>query len=136
MPITYNVYRDGRFIHAVAKGPLTSDEFVQYELDHATDKRIKSPLAELLEIEPGACKDITMEDMNRVLEQRSRIKRSPARHRCAIVVSPTDTRCWDLAKFYEAMVPLHNPETTIVFGDAEVARVWLGVDEESYHHTE
>ena len=41
MPITYKVYNDGHFIHAIATNPLTNQEFIDYELVHATDKRIK-----------------------------------------------------------------------------------------------
>ena len=49
MPITYEVSRDGHFIHAVASNNLTSRELVEYEKEHGSDKRLKPPVAELRE---------------------------------------------------------------------------------------
>ena len=129
MPIEYSVSRGGHFIHAMATYPVTPQEFVEYEVTHAIDKRIKTPLSELLEIGHGALRHITKDDMSRVLQQRAEIKSLPIPHRCAIVVSYGDARTWDLAKFYEGMVMLHSPESVIVFGDINTAKLWLGVDE-------
>jgi hypothetical protein len=42
MPITYSVYREGHFIHAIAESPLTAKKFVDYEVAHSIDKRIKT----------------------------------------------------------------------------------------------
>jgi hypothetical protein len=127
MPITYEVHKGGHFIHAVASGVLTGDEFVEYEVAHATDERIKPPVSELLEIQHGACRQLTKDDVSRVLERRKQEQRLPTPHRCAIVVSLSDERSWDLAKFYEGMVTLHPAESVIVFGDVRIARTWLGV---------
>jgi hypothetical protein len=128
MPITYHVQKDGHFVHAVASGTITSDEFVEYEVTHALDDRIKPPFSELFEIKYGACRQITMDDMSKVLVRRSEIERLSPPHRCALVVSPGNTHAWNLAKFYEGMVMLHSPETVIVFGDLRTAKVWLGVE--------
>ena len=57
MPITYEVHKDGHFIHAVASRVLTGDEFVEYEVAHAIDERIKPPVSELLEVQHGACRE-------------------------------------------------------------------------------
>lgn len=127
MAITYTVDREGHFIHAIAEGILTSKEFVDYELAHAIDERIRSPVFELLEIRLGACKHITMDDMANVLKRRIEVGRPHTPHRCAIVVYPGDVHAWNLAKFYEGMAMLHSPETVIVFGDDRIARIWLGV---------
>ena len=128
MAITYTVDREGHFIHAIAEGVLTSQEFIDYEIAHAIDERIRPPVSELFEIRPGACQHITMDDMSNVLKRRAEVDRKPTPHRCAIVVSPDNSHAWDLAKFFEGMVILHSPETVIVFGDVRRARIWLGVD--------
>ncbi len=129
MPITYEVHKDGHFIHAIASGEISGDEFVDYEISHAIDPRIRPPVAELLEMEHGTCKNITKDDMFRVLQKRLEIESPPIPHTCAIVVSYTDTHSWNLAKFYEGMVVLHSPKNVIVFGDAQMGRTWLGVTE-------
>jgi hypothetical protein len=129
MPIAYEVHQDGHFIHAVASGVLTGEEFVQYEIDHAKDERIKVPLSELLEIPFGAFKELTEEDVEQVLLRRKTTGSPPTPHRCAIVVPYADGRAWNLAKFYEGMVSLHFPESVIVFGDPRIAKIWLGVED-------
>ncbi len=86
-------------------------------------------MAELLEIRPGACRDVNEKDMVAVLDRRKECPRGPMPHRCAIVVAHGDTHAWNLARFYEGMVRLHYPENVIVFGDAHTARIWLGVDD-------
>lgn len=129
MPITYDVCNGGHFIHAVASDDLTSSDFIEYELAHATDDRLKPPVVELLEIQHGACNQITKDDCSRVIDRRKDMEIRPAPHRCAIVVSYADSHAWDLAMFYEGMVPLHKPESVIVFGDTRIARIWLGVDD-------
>jgi hypothetical protein len=126
MPITYTVHDGGHFIHTIAKGTISPDEFMEYEIAHATDERLKSPVSELLELQSGACKDITTDDVARIIETRQRIKRESKPHRCAIVVSLSDDHTWNLAKFYEKMVMLHRPEIVIVFGNLQTARTWLG----------
>jgi hypothetical protein len=129
MPITYNVHQSGHFIHAVATPAVTGPEFVDYEIAHAIDPQIKPPVAELLEIRPGACKTVTCEDMTAVLDRRKQTPRGPTPHRCAIVIADGDSHAWNLARFYEGMVRLHYPENVIVFGDVRIARIWLGVDD-------
>jgi hypothetical protein len=128
MPVTYNVQNDGHFIQAVASRPLTDLEFVEYEVAHATDPRITPPVDELLEVEVGALENITKEDISAILERRKQIPSPPTPHRCAIVVSGVDARDWEMARFYEGMVTLHYPENVIVFGDARIARIWLGIE--------
>ena len=128
MPITYSVSSDGHVIRAIAGGHVTPEEFVDYEIDHAIDKRIKSPVTELFEIRYNALKNITMDEMKKVLERRGENKTPHTIHRCAIVVSPNDTHGWNLAKFYEGMTILHAPESVIVFGDPVVAASWLGIE--------
>lgn len=128
MPISYNVRADGHFIHAVAEGPLTPQEFVDYEVAHAIDTRIKPPVSELFEISAEVFKNITMDDMKKVIERRGTIKRLPTPHRCAIVLGSLDEHSWELSKFYEGMVMLHSPETVIVFAHADVAKSWLGIE--------
>ncbi|HET6441578.1 MAG TPA: hypothetical protein VFH53_04305 [Phycisphaerae bacterium] len=129
MPISYNVYAGGHFIHAIAKSPLTRQEFVDYEVAHAIDKRVKPPVSELFEIAAGAFEQITMDDMREVLKRRSELKRPPMLHRCAIVLGSFDDHSWDLAEFYEGMVMLHSPEAVIVFANADIARRWLGFED-------
>jgi hypothetical protein len=130
MPIAYRVSQDGHFISAVARGTVTAEQFIDYEVAHAIDSRITPPVFELFEIEHNACQQITKEDMSKVLDQRCKVKKLPTPHRCALVVSTSDIHMWELAKFYEGMVMLHSPETVIVFGEQRTARVWLGIHEE------
>lgn len=129
MPITYDVQNGGHFIHAVATPSVSGSEFVDYEIAHAIDPNIKPPVAELLEIRPGACQRVTSQDMIAVLERRKTEPKGPTPHRCAIVVGDGDTHGWELAKFHEGMVRLHYSENVIVFGDPRIARIWLGVDD-------
>ncbi len=129
MPIKYEVRNNGHFIHAVAGPAVTGDEFVEYEIAHAIDPKVKPPVYELLEIRHGACQQVTSKDMAAVLARRKEVTKPPTPHRCAIVVSHGDAHAWELAKFYEGMVRLHYPENVIVFGDARIARIWLGVDD-------
>lgn len=128
MPIEYKVSDDGHFLHAIAAGVLTPEEFIDYEVEHGSDKRLKPPVNELLEIEFGACRNITKEDISRVLDRRKELKDPPTPHRCAIVVSYDDAQGWDIASFYEGMVIVHYPEIVIVFGDKRIARTWLGFE--------
>lgn len=126
MPITYQVYSRGHFIHAIAQDPLTPKEFIDYEVAHAVDKRIKPPTSELFEISANALRHITMKDMKEVIKRRVEINRTPVPHRCALVLGSLDDHSWKLAKFYEGMVMLHSPATVIVFASADVARKWIG----------
>ena len=130
MPIEYSVSPDGHFIHAFASDPVTGREFVEYEVAHAIDERIKPPISELLEIQSDAMRQVTKGDVLRVLERRKQLTTEYRPHRCAIVVPYRDTHAWSLAKFYEDMVTLHSPEVVIVFGDSQVAKVWLGIEDE------
>jgi len=129
MPITYKVLADGHFIHAIAKPPLTAQEFIDYEVEHALDSRIKLPVSELFEIAADAFRHITMDDMSEVFNRRGTIKQLPAPHRCAIVLGSLDDHSWSLAKLYEGMAVLHSPESVIVFANADVARQWVGFED-------
>ncbi|MDY6973042.1 MAG: hypothetical protein SV775_12020 [Thermodesulfobacteriota bacterium] len=128
MPIEYSVSSGGHFIYALATYPVTRQEFVDYEVDHAISEEIKIPVLELLEIRSDALRHISKDDVLRVLKRRDEIERLPVPHRCAIVVSYGDVRAWDLAKFYEGMVMLHPRESVVVFGDVHTAKLWLGVE--------
>jgi hypothetical protein len=128
MPISYSVLNNGHFIHAKTSGCVTGQEFVEYEVTHSIDKRVKPPIAELLEIENDSLKNITEQDITKVMDQREKIVNLPNPHRCAIVVSLGDIHAWNLTRYYEGMVTLHFPENVVVFGDVIVARSWLGVD--------
>jgi hypothetical protein len=128
MPIKYTVSHGGHFVHAVATDPVTREEFVEYEVTHAIDERIKTPVFELLEIGYGVLRHITKEDMSKVLQRRAETTKLPIPHHCAIVVSYGNAHAWDLAKFYEGMVMLHSPESVIVFSDTHTAKLWLGVE--------
>ena len=129
MPIVYEVHHEGHFIHAMATGTLTSRDFINYEIEHTTDTRLKPPVVELLEISHGACKDLSRDDFEVILEHRKKLAPAPVRHRCAILVSYDDSHCWNITEFYSGMVNLHLPESVIVFGDSRTARIWLGVDQ-------
>jgi len=129
MPISYSVHRDGHFIHAVAERPLSGHEFVDYEVAHAIDKRLRAPVSELFEISARAFEHITMDDMREVFKRRTEVDRPPQPHRCALVLGSLDDHTWSLAKFYEGMVMLHCPETVIVFASADVAGKWLGFED-------
>ena len=128
MPVQYRVLKDGHFIHALVTGVVSGEEFVDYEVAHAVDDRIKPPVSELLEIEHGAMRRITKDDLVRAMDRRREIAQRPVPHRCAILVSLNDTHGWDLAMFYEGMATLHFSESVIVFGDERTARTWLGVE--------
>ena len=130
MPIKYVVSEDGHFVHAVAEGLVTDEEFIDYEMTHATDPRVKPPFRELLEIPRGSFRQVTREAIAKVPERRNQLNRSHVSHSCAIVVAYDDDLAWDLAKFYEGMAILHSPRTVIVFGDVAIARKWLGVDKD------
>jgi len=117
---------DGHFIHAVATGPLTRQEFVDFEVAHATDERIKPPVSELLELSTAALQDITMDDMHEVIRRRGEMDRLPTPHRCAIALDSLDEHAWRLAKFYEGMCMLHSPGSVIVFAHSDIARAWIG----------
>jgi hypothetical protein len=95
----------------------------------STKAAISFMLSELLEVQHGACRQLTKDDVSRVLERRRQVQTPPTPHRCAIIVSLSDERSWDLAKFYEGIVTLHHSESVIVFGDIRIARVWLGVED-------
>lgn len=127
MPVKYDVSNDGHVIIATVEGKVTGEEFIEYEVAHTIDGRVCPPVAELLVIKSGALERITVDDMRRVLERRAEIQEKHTPHRCAIVVQYNDTHSWNLAKFYEGMVMLHSPESVIVFGDEQVARIWLGI---------
>jgi hypothetical protein len=130
MPIQYSVSDDGHFIHATASGIVTAQEFIEYEIGHAVDERIRTPLSELLVIEPGAFRQIATKDILKVIEQRRDLPEPVVTHRCAIVVAVSDLHAWDLAKFYEGMFRLHYPQVVIVFADPITARIWLGMEED------
>ncbi|MDY6844921.1 MAG: hypothetical protein SVW57_12605 [Thermodesulfobacteriota bacterium] len=129
MTITYSVHKGGHFIRAVASGTVTGDEFIEYEIAHAADDRIIPPVSELLEIQHGAFKNVSQDDISRALSMRKESQKLPIPHRCGIVVASRDTHAWKLAKFYETMAILHYPESVIVFGDLHIARTWLGVED-------
>jgi len=128
MPIKYDVYNNGKLIYAVASGSVTDEEYIEFEIKHAIDDRIKPPVSELLKINSGAFKNITTYAISEVLNRRKKSKRNHIPHSCAIVVSYSDSHAWDLAKYYEGMVKLHYPASVIVFGDEKIALTWLGID--------
>jgi hypothetical protein len=128
MPITYNVLNDGHFIYTKTSGEETGQEFVDYEISHAIDKRLKLPIVELLEITNDSLENITENDITLVMDQREKMVNLPNPHRCAIVVSLGDIHGFNLAKYYGGMVTLHYPEDVVVFGDSIVARTWLGLN--------
>jgi hypothetical protein len=128
VPIKYSVSNDGHFIHAVAEGVVTDEEFIDYELTHATDSRVEPPWRELLEIQRGSFDRVTPQAIEKTLELRNELDAAHVPHDCAIVVSCYDDAAWDLAKLYEGMATLHAPQHVVVFGDVDTARTWLGVD--------
>ncbi|MBW2562015.1 MAG: hypothetical protein JRE40_14340 [Deltaproteobacteria bacterium] len=77
MPITYDILNDGHYIHAVATPPVTSEDFIEYEVTHAIDERVKAPVSELFEVKHGACDNITIADMSEVLRIRKEIGKPP-----------------------------------------------------------
>jgi hypothetical protein len=127
MPIKYLVSEDGHFIHAVAEGCITKQEFIEYEITHAADSRLKSPVCELLEVKYGAFKVITRDDILKISEKKKKSGLTHKTHRCAVVFNLMDYQAWSLARFYNGMAILHYPENVIVFGDVKTARIWLGV---------
>ena len=70
MPITFNILNQGHFIHAKTHGNVTGLEFVEFEVAHAIDKRLKPPVVELLEIENDSLKNISEKDITNVIDQR------------------------------------------------------------------
>jgi hypothetical protein len=128
MPILYRISDNGHFIHAFAEPPVTKEEFMDYEVAHAIDKRIKPPVHELLEIYPDALKDITLEHMKEVLQRRSEVKHLPQPHRCAISIHRIEDHSLNLVKFYRGMIMLHYPAHVNIFANTETAKNWLGLD--------
>lgn len=127
MPIEYRVGENGHFIHAIARGEVTDEEFVDYEDKHASDARVKPPCRELLEIPHGSFKLVTPDAVERMLARRQQSRKQYLCHNCAIVVSYSDAGAWDLAKLYERLASLHSPCSVVVFGDLGIAKTWLGV---------
>ena len=125
MPIRYTIHNDGHFIHAIASSTVTDKDLVDYEVAHNSDERIKTPVNEMFEIQPGAFQEVTRDGLSKLLEHRKKTK-EPIPHRCAIVVSYGNHIAWDLAKFYEAMAI--SSKSVIVFGDSGIARKWLGAE--------
>ena len=68
MPITYHVQNDGHTILAVASGVVAGEEFIEYEVAHAIDERIKSPLSELLVVKASALRNITEDDIEETID--------------------------------------------------------------------
>jgi hypothetical protein len=127
MPITYTIHNGGHFIHAIASGTVTDKNLVDYEVAHNKDERIKIPVDELFEVQPGAFENVTRDGILKLMEHKKE-SREPIPHRCAIVVSYSDHIAWDLAKFYEKMAIAHSPKSVIVFGDIGIAKKWLGAE--------
>lgn len=125
MPIKYEIQDNGRFINAKAYGIVTDKDFVEYEVAHAGDERIKSPADELLEITSDADIQLTREGILEALQKNKELAERRIRHRCAIVVSCAEKIAWDLARFYESMARLHGNSSVIVFASSDVAKVWL-----------
>jgi hypothetical protein len=128
MPIEYRVSDGGHFIHAIAQGEVTNEEFIDYEEKHGSDARVKAPCKELLEIPTGAFRLVTHDAVEEVLSRR-RSRGPRVCHHCAIVVSYSDAAAWDLAKLYERLATVHSPCSVVVFGDVGIARTWLGAPE-------
>lgn len=82
MPIEYSVSDDGHFIHAVAFDPVTAEDFVDYEIAHAIDERIRPPVSELFEIRRDSLKGVTRRDMEKVIERRKGLLVPHTKHRC------------------------------------------------------
>jgi hypothetical protein len=126
MPIEYEVQEDGRFVSAKAFGTVTDHDLLEYEVAHASDERIKAPADELLEITTDAKVLLTREGIEQALRKVEEMgARYPCRH-CAIVVRCFGKETWELAKFYETTARLNAPPSVIVFGNVEVANIWLG----------
>jgi hypothetical protein len=132
MPIKYNVLRAGRFIQAVASGIVTEDEWIEYEITHSIDDRIKPPLCELLRIDYDTYRNVTKDGLLRALESRNHQDKRHVPHRCAVVVTPGDVQGRSLTKLYEGLRALHYPESVILFGDERMAMTWLGFEEAEY----
>jgi len=128
MPINYNIYNQGHFIHATVTKPVSNEEMIEYELVHTSDERLKPPVVELLEIEHGALDSIEKEAFSKILEHRKKSESPHINHKCAIVPSVCDDHAWNLTQFYEQMVSLHSPKDVIIFSDIYTAKVWLGVE--------
>jgi hypothetical protein len=132
MPIKYNVLCAGHFVQAVASGIVTDDEWTEYEITHSVDDRIKLPLCELLRIDYDTYRNVTKDCFLRTLERRKDLDKRPVPHRCAVVVTPGDVQGWSLTKLYEGLRALHYPESVIMFGDEQMAMIWLGFEEAEY----
>jgi hypothetical protein len=127
VPIEYRVAEDGHFIHAIARGEVTDEEFADYEDKHASDARVRPPCKELLEVPHGSFRLVTHAAVEQALARRQQSGKSYQCHHCAIVVAYSDDDAWDLAKLYERLASLHSPCSVVVFGDLGVAKTWLGV---------
>jgi hypothetical protein len=132
MPIKYDVLRAGHFVKAVASGIVTEDEWIEYEVRHTVDDRIKPPLCELLRIDYEAYRNFTKDGLLRALENRKNQDKRPVPHRCAVVVTPGDVQGWSLTRLYEGLRTLHYPESVILFGEDRMAMTWLGFEEAEY----
>lgn len=126
MPIIYKILMSGHLIHSIAEGKVSKQNFIDYEIQHARDENLKAPVSELFEIRNGAFDNLSKEDIKNILDARNN-NSSFIRHKCALVVSMNDHKGWDLAKFYENLMMLHQPASVIVFGDIKTAKIWLGI---------
>jgi len=126
MPIKYEVLDDGRFILAKAYGIVTDADFIEYEVAHTSNSRIRPPTDELLEIAPDAAIQVTRQGILKALQKHKKLGGHQHDHRCAIVVISPERIAWDIAKFYESMAKMHFPSSVIVFAAYDIARLWLG----------
>jgi len=128
VPIEYSVREGGRFVHAIARGEVTNEEFIDYETKRGGDARVKASCRELLEVPAGVLRLVTREAIEEALSRRA-AKAARAPHRCAIVVSYSDSAAWDLAKLFEKLAAARSPGSVVVFGDVGTAKTWLGASE-------
>lgn len=126
MPITYKILMNGHLIHSIAAGKVSKQNFIDYEIQHAKDENLKSPVSELFEIRNGAFDNLSKDDIKNILDARINTSHI-IHHKCALVVSMNDHKGWDLAKFYENLMMLHQPASVIVFGDIKTAKTWFGI---------
>lgn len=126
MPVKYTVSTNGMFVHAIAHGVLIPDDIHQYIKDISLDDCVKPGFSELFDVHEITESKIIPEIFGNI---RQLLLDDPKRKRggkLAIVVGTKSS--FDNAQQYERSL-MPDIQNVIVFNDAHIAKIWLGVDD-------
>jgi hypothetical protein len=123
MPLDYTVSSDGKFVHAVGTGTLTTEEVLAFQKDLQQDNRVKPGYKMLFDESRISESRIDEQGLQAIVaKETSDEAKRPAK--LAIVAGRGSS--FPRALEYEKMVAPAQ-ETVIVFHNEDVARQWLGV---------